>query len=89
VWELVRRVLEAGGDATDTTLLQNSLEENPTFKSLYGGDAKTTGEVTFNPDDHTISKPMGVFSVTNGQPKKIADIVKISADADPTTALVS
>jgi branched-chain amino acid transport system substrate-binding protein len=89
VWELVRRVLAAGGDATDTTQLQNSLVENPTFKSLYGGDAKSTGEVTFNPADHTISKPMGVFSVTNGQPKKIADIVKISADADPTTALVS
>jgi branched-chain amino acid transport system substrate-binding protein len=88
VWELVRRVLAAGGDATDTAALQTALEKNPTFKSLYGGDEKTTGEVKFNPDDHTISKPMGVFKVAGGQPVKIADIVKIAAGSDPTKALV-
>lgn len=89
VWELVRRVLANGGDATDTTLLNKALEDNPKFKSLYGGDAQTTGEVEFNPQDHTISKPMGVFKVQNGQPVKIADIVKIPAGTDPTKALVS
>jgi len=88
VWDLVRRVLADGGDATDTTALQTALEKNPTFKSLYGGDASTTGEVKFNPDDHTISKPMGVFKVAGGQPVKIADIVKIAAGSDPTKALV-
>ncbi|MCY7401464.1 MAG: ABC transporter substrate-binding protein [Nocardioides sp.] len=89
VWELVRRVLADGGDATDTATLQDSLQANPTFKSLYGGDEATTGEVTFNADDHTISKPMGVFSVSGGKPTKVADIVKIADGADPTTALVS
>ncbi|WP_295703041.1 ABC transporter substrate-binding protein [Lapillicoccus sp.] len=88
VWELVRRVLANGGDGTDTTALQAALEKNPTFKSLYGGDEKTTGEVKFNPTDHTISKPMGVFKVAGGQPVKIADIVKIAAGSDPTKALV-
>lgn len=88
VWELVRRVLADGGDGTDTTALQAALEKNPTFKSLYGGDAAKTGEVKFNPDDHTISKPMGVFKVVSGQPVKIADIVKIAAGSDPTKALV-
>lgn len=88
VWELVRRVLADGGDATDTTALQKALEKNPTFKSLYGGDESTTGEVKFNPDDHTISKPMGVFKVAGGQPVKIADIVKIAAGSDPRKALV-
>lgn len=88
VWELVRRVVADGGDGTDTTALQAALEKNPTFKSLYGGDEKTTGEVKFNPTDHTISKPMGVFKVAGGQPVKIADIVKIAAGSDPTKALV-
>ncbi len=88
VWELVRRVLADGGDATDTAALQAALEKNPTFKSLYGGDEKATGEVKFNPTDHTISKPMGVFKVASGQPVKIADIVKIAAGSDPTKALV-
>ena len=89
VWELVRRVLADGGDATDTTALQDALVANPTFKSLYGGDAAATGEVTFNPDDHTISKPMGVFSVSDGAVTKVADIVKISDSEDPASALVS
>lgn len=88
VWELVRRVLAAGGDATDTTALQNALEKDPTFKSLYGGSAGATGQVKFNPDDHTISKPMGVFKVVGGQPVKIANIVKIAAGTDPRKALV-
>ena len=86
VWQLVRRVLADAGDATDTTTLQESLKANPTFKSLYGGDEATTGEVSFSPEDHTISKPMGVFSVKGGQPTKVADIVKVDADADPATA---
>jgi branched-chain amino acid transport system substrate-binding protein len=89
VWELVRRVLADGGDPTDTTALQDALIADPTFKSLYGGDAAATGEVTFNPDDHTISKPMGVFSVKGGVPTKVADIVKVADSADPATALVA
>lgn len=88
VWELVRRVLAEGGDATDTTALDEALKADPRFKSLYGGDAQTTGEVMFNPEDHTISKPMGVFEVQNGQPVKIADIVKIEEGSDPTQALI-
>lgn len=88
VWELVRRVLADGGDATDTTALEKALEKNPKFKSLYGGDASAPGEVQFNPTDHTISKPMGVFKVSGGQPVKIADIVKIPQGSDPTKALV-
>ena len=89
VWELVRRVLADGGDPEDTTQLQDSLKSNPTFKSLYGGTAEETGEVTFNADNHTISKPMGVFSVKGGQATKVADIVKVDASADPSTALVA
>jgi len=88
VWELVRRVIADGGDPTDTTTLEAALVANPTFISLYGGDKNTAGQVEFNPDDHTISKPMGVFRVKGGVPEKIADIVKVEAGADPAGALV-
>ncbi len=88
VWELVRRVLKSGGDPQDTTALEKALEQNPKFKSLYGGDGSTTGEVEFNPTDHTISKPMGVFKVTGGKPVKIQDIIKLASGADPNTTLV-
>lgn len=87
VWELVRRVLAEGGDPTDTATLQKSLMATPKFKSLYGGDASATGEVAFNPADHTISKPMGVFKVSGGAPVKVADITKLADGADPKTTL--
>lgn len=87
VWELVRRVIADGGDPTDSTALEAALAADPTFLSLYGGDESAPGKVEFNPDDHTISKPMGVFRVKNGAPQKIADIVKVEAGADPATAL--
>lgn len=88
VWELARRVLKAGGDATDTTALEKALEANPTFKSLYGGDASAPGEVKFNPQDHTISKPMGVFKVSGGMPVKVQSIIKLAPGADPNSTLV-
>jgi branched-chain amino acid transport system substrate-binding protein len=88
VWELVRRVLAAGGDPTDTSALEAALEKNPRFKSLYGGTASAPGEVELNPSDHTISKPMGVFKVVGGQPVKIQDIKKIKAGEDPRQTLI-
>jgi branched-chain amino acid transport system substrate-binding protein len=87
VWELARRVLKSGGDPKDTTALEKALEENPKFKSLYGGDESTTGEVEFSPKDHTISKPMGVFKVVGGKPVKVQDIQKQEGD-DPNSALI-
>jgi branched-chain amino acid transport system substrate-binding protein len=89
VWELVRRVIAAGGDPTDTVALQDQLVKNPTFNSLYGGDASAPGKVTFNTKDHTISKPMGVFKVVNLQPVKIADITKLKPGEDPMKTLSS
>ena len=88
VWELVRRVLADGGDPTNTAALQTALEKNPRFKSLYGGTESATGEVEFNPADHTIAKPMGVFKVVSGKPVKVQDIKKIKSGDDPRQALI-
>lgn len=74
VWELIRRVIAAGGDPTSGEELQAALVANPVFKSVYGGDASATGEMSFDVEAHTINKPMGVFSVEGGKPKLIQPI---------------
>ncbi len=68
VWDLMRRVMEEGGDPLSGEALQNALIQNPVFKSVYGGDAETVGEMSFDTEAHTISKPMGVFAVEGGKP---------------------
>jgi branched-chain amino acid transport system substrate-binding protein len=68
IWDLARRVLAEGGDPTSGEALQQALIQNPVFKSVYGGDAETVGEMTFDTEAHTISKPMGVFAVKDGKP---------------------
>jgi branched-chain amino acid transport system substrate-binding protein len=87
-WELVKRVLAKGGNPLDGKQLQAALKANPTFNSVYGGSATAVGKATFVLADHSISKPMGVFAVKNGEPVPVQNIVKVAASADPNTALV-
>ncbi|MFT4037883.1 MAG: ABC transporter substrate-binding protein [Thermomicrobiales bacterium] len=74
VWDLVRRVLAEGGDPKSGEALQNALIENPEFHSVYGGDADNVGVMTFDTESHTISKPMGVFAVKDGEPSLLQPI---------------
>jgi len=87
-WDLVKRVIAAGGDPTDPTQLQDALIADPNFKSVYGGSDTVVGEVTLDTNDHSISKPMGVFSVSNGTPVLEQEIRKVSPADDPNSALV-
>jgi branched-chain amino acid transport system substrate-binding protein len=88
LWELVRRVIADGGDPTSGVALQDALKANPTFLSVYGGDANTAGEMTFNLENNTISKPMGVFEVSDCTPSLLAPIQAVADDEDPASALV-
>lgn len=88
-WELVRRTIKAGGDPKNTEDLQKQIEANPEFPSVYGGGAGKVGTMRFNPSDHTVDKPMGMFKVRNGVPYKVATIKRIKPSEDPHTALVS
>jgi len=89
IWELIRRVLATGGDPNSGADLQAALIDNPTFPSVYGGGKGEVGEMTFNLEDRTIDKPMGVFEIEGCETKQIATIKKISEDDDPASALVS
>lgn len=74
IWELVRRVREQGGNPNSGEALQKALLANPKFKSVYGGDASTIGEMSFDVEAHTINKPMGIFKVVNGKPQLVEPI---------------
>jgi branched-chain amino acid transport system substrate-binding protein len=73
IWDLIERVVARGGDPNDGTNLQNELTANPTFKSVYGGDANTVGTYTLDLKSHSVSKrPMGLFSYKGGRASPLA-----------------
>lgn len=88
LWDLIRRTIKAGGDPTKSTDLEKQLVANPTFKSVYGGSKTKVGLMSFNTKDHTISKPMGVFRVKNGQPYVVAEIKKWDGKENVNKTLV-
>ncbi len=89
LWQLMRRVEESGGDPTSGEELQSALEANPVFYSVYGGGPDKVGQMEFNLEDHTITKPMGVFKVQDCTPSRIAEIKKVNSNEDPASALLS
>jgi len=71
--DLCRRVAAKNGDMNDGTKLQDACVANPRFKSVYGGDSKTVGEIELDPKTHTpVKRQMGVFAVENGTPTPLA-----------------
>lgn len=73
VWDLIRRVSASGGDITSGAALQSALQSNPSFKSVYGGDANTAGTLALDPQLHTpVKRPMGLFQYKGGNTKALA-----------------
>jgi ABC-type branched-subunit amino acid transport system substrate-binding protein len=71
--DLCRRVASKGGDINDGSALQDACIANPTFKSVYAGDAHTAGEIQLDPKTHTpVRRQMGVFAVQNGTPTPLS-----------------
>jgi branched-chain amino acid transport system substrate-binding protein len=72
-WELALRVKQDGGDLASGDDFQTALTKNPKFKSVYGGDKTTVGEIALDPKTHSVaSRPIGVWQVQNGSPVPIA-----------------
>jgi branched-chain amino acid transport system substrate-binding protein len=71
--DLCRRVAAKGGNINDGTQLQDACVANPVFKSVYGGDSKTVGDIQLDPKTHTpVKRQMGVFAFQNGSPTPLA-----------------
>jgi branched-chain amino acid transport system substrate-binding protein len=67
LWALVQRTLAAGGSPKDGTALNTAMQSNPTFPSVYGGNATTAGTIAFSPTTHTVVKrPMTLIQYENG-----------------------
>ncbi|MBI2766878.1 MAG: ABC transporter substrate-binding protein [Chloroflexi bacterium] len=68
LWDLVRRVVAKNGDPNSGDQLDQALQANPIFKSVYGGDANTPGELGIDVKTHSVSKrALGVFTVKGGK----------------------
>lgn len=66
LWELVKRVIAAGGNINNGTDLQTALISNPKFASVYGSGSET-GSLVWNTTTHTLARrPMGLFKVGSG-----------------------
>ena len=62
MWDLMRRVLAAGGDINSGTDFETQMQKNPTLTTVYGGTATTIDTFTCDPVTHTPTKrEMGVF----------------------------
>ncbi|MDX3978602.1 ABC transporter substrate-binding protein [Shinella sp.] len=78
---LIARAKKAGKNPEDPGVLSEVLAADPSFPSVYGGSASGPGVMTFNPEDHSVSKPIGVFEIgAKGVLKKVATITKDSTE---------
>jgi branched-chain amino acid transport system substrate-binding protein len=75
VWELIKRVIKNGGDPADGSQLQEALQEEPEFPSVFGGGPGQIGQLTFNPD-HSANLEMGLFTVKNRKPVRLSGVQK-------------
>lgn len=73
LWTLIRRVLAKGGDVSSGTELNDALLADPSFKSVYGGNATSVGTLTLNRTTHSVeSRPLGLFAFSGGEPVPLA-----------------
>lgn len=64
--ELMKRTLDKGGDVKDGAQYIPALEENPTFKHVYGGSGSTLGELTIDLTTHSPSAIPMIGFQSNG-----------------------
>lgn len=81
LFALISRTVKAGKDPKDAAALQEAFAADPNFPSVYGGSASEPGVMTFNLDDHSVTKPIGVFEIGQGGAlTKVATIKKDSTE---------
>jgi branched-chain amino acid transport system substrate-binding protein len=70
--ELARRVANKDGDINSGEALNQEMVANPKFKSVYGGDDATVGELALDPKTHDpVVRPVGLFQA-GAQVKQLA-----------------
>ncbi|MEI8237925.1 MAG: ABC transporter substrate-binding protein [Actinomycetota bacterium] len=73
MWDVIRRVLAAGGDINSGEQLDAAWQKNMVAASVYGGDATTVGQYTIDPKTHSVlRRPMGIFERKDGKVTPLA-----------------
>ncbi|MGH3743925.1 MAG: ABC transporter substrate-binding protein [Mycobacteriales bacterium] len=68
MWECLQRLLKSGGDPKQGTDWDKALRSQPTFKSVYGGDQTTAGEIQLGQQTHSVvRRPMSMQLYKNGK----------------------
>ena len=87
VWDLVKRVIAAGGNPANGEELQAALVKSPTFKTVLGGTTKSVATMSLNAKDHSGARPMGIYKVTNCTATRVAVINAIKLGQKPAATL--
>ena len=68
MWDVMRRVLAAGGDPKDGAQMDKAWRTKPEFASVYGGTATTAGTLAVSLQTHSVTKrPMTLSVFRNGK----------------------
>ena len=70
-WDLIRRVIAAGGDPTNGNELNAALEKDLKVRTLAAGTESEVAFMTFDPAVHSAFKPMGLYQYQNDATVKL------------------
>jgi branched-chain amino acid transport system substrate-binding protein len=87
VWDLVKKVIAAGGNPASGEELQAALVKDPTFKTVLGGTTTTVATMSLNTKDHSGARPMGIYKVSNCTATRVATINAIKPGQKPAATL--
>jgi branched-chain amino acid transport system substrate-binding protein len=72
MWDVIRRVVSAGGDPKDGAQLDKAFQEKPSFASVYAGNADKAGMIECDLKTHSVKRrPMAIAQYRN---KKIVPL---------------
>ena len=66
-WTLLQRIIKSGGKPQSADAYVAALKANPTFPSVFGGQGKEHGRVTYDATQKIINRGMSLISATAGQ----------------------
>ena len=79
MWEVMRRVLAAGGDVNDGTQMDKAFQSKPQFPSVYGGDQATAGTLAISLQTHSVTKRPMTLSIYKD--KKVVPLAYFGLEA--------
>jgi branched-chain amino acid transport system substrate-binding protein len=67
IWTLAQRIIKSGKNVEHSAEYVRALAANPTFPSVFGGQGKPHGRVSYDKTQKIVNRGMSLISVTAGQ----------------------